>query len=372
AAVHQATIRPGIMVADDGSLCFAVTAGSGTVSITAGIAHLSGPAWLYKKTSTTLNVPTPTNYGRIDRVVLYADFVNKSTGIELKAGTPASSPVPPDLTRTTSRFELSLAQVTVTTAGTLTVTDERTNVSVCGGIRMRDCSEFDAYVRMMQTSIENWFNVQQGGGWRQTYVQEIQPPSSVTDGALWLDTTDNQLKQYDAITLAWNPLYIKPNVADIYRNNNNLLFGVKMSGDCVKGHTYATSCFEPIPFSIASEGFSKKTDYAELVNSGRVKILRKGYYGFSANMFVSDSPGLQGTYHMRIYNTRTGVTIGENYVHTATINPNYICSGNPNGYAYCNEGDIITTFIAPPAYNHLYRLDAKQTHFEVAPYAFLE
>ncbi|MEG2649373.1 MAG: hypothetical protein RSA63_00715, partial [Eubacterium sp.] len=78
AAVHQATIRPGIMVADDGSLCFAVTAGSGTVSITAGIAHLSGPAWLYKKTSTTLNVPTPTNYGRIDRVVLYADFVNKS------------------------------------------------------------------------------------------------------------------------------------------------------------------------------------------------------------------------------------------------------------------------------------------------------
>lgn len=171
---------------------------------------------------------------------------------------------------------------------------------------------------------------------------------------------------------AWKNIYVKPNVADIYRDNGNKLFGVKMAGDIVRGHTIDNSVIGTLPFNTARDGFATKTDYAELQSDGSVRITRKGYYDFSANVFISDSPGLEGTYHMRIVKRNTDFTIGENYVHTSTINAGRLCSGNPSGYDYCNVGDIIDIYVAPPRYQSLYRVDQKQTHLEIAPYAFLE
>jgi hypothetical protein len=378
AAVHEATIRPGIKVDDAGNLCFAVTSPSnGKISIDPGIAHLSGPAWFYKSTATALTVTADSTYNRIDRVVLYADFVGKKTGIEIKKGTASSAPVAPALQRDTRRYELSLARVTVKPGGSTTVTDERVNTTVCGAVRMRDCSEFDSYFKMIQKSFDNWFNTQQGAGWRQFYIQSTTPPSTVVDGALWLDTgNNNQLKEYEIASEnqvgTWKNIYVKPNVADIYRDNSNKLFGVKMAGDIVRGHTVDNSVIGTLPFNTARDGFVTKTDYAELQSDGSVRITRKGYYDFSANVFISDSPGLEGTYHMRIVKRNTDFTIGENYVHTSTINPNHICSGNPSGYDYCNVGDIIAIYVAPPRYQSMYRVDQKHTHFEIAPYAFFE
>lgn len=371
AAVHKATIRPGIMVDDSGNLCFAVSAGSRKVTVAAGTAHLNGPAWFYKSTATSLTVTPDSTYTRVDRVVLYANFVAKTSGIEIKKGTPSSSPTPPSLQRDSTRYELSLARVTVKTSGAITVTDERANTNVCGAIRMRDCSEFDVYLKMIQASFENWFQAQQGAGWRQFYIQTATPTSNLVDGALWLDLNTNQLKEYKIVaenqTGTWQDLYIKPNVADIYRDNNNKMFGVKMGGDIVR-----SGIIDSIPFSIARDGYVKSNDYAELLSDGTVKIKRDGYYHFSSNVFISDSPGLEGTYHIRIYKIRTDVTIGENYVHTSTINPAHICSGNPSGYEYCQIGDIISVYLVPPRYNSLFRVNEKNTHLEIAPYAFTE
>lgn len=373
AAVHEATIRPGIKVDDAGNLCFAVTSPSnGKISVAPGIAHLSGPAWFYKSTTTDLTVTADSTYNRIDRVVLYADFVGKRTGIEIKRGTASSAPVAPALQRDTRRYELSLARITVKPGGTTTVTDERVNITVCGAVRMRDCSEFDTYFKMIQKSFEDWFSTQQGAGWRQFYIQPTTPPSTVVDGALWLDTGNgNQLKEYEIAgenrAGVWKNIYVKPNVADIYRDNENKLFGVKMSGDIVTKDVQAV-----VPLSAAREGFTVATEYAELQSDGSIRIKRKGYYDFSANIYVSHSPMPAGTYHMRIYKTKTGFTIGENYVHTSTVNPSNHCSGNPNGYDYCESGDIIALYIAPPQYGYLYRVDGIQTHLEITPYAFLE
>lgn len=373
AAVHEATIRPGIKVDDAGNLCFAVTSPSnGKISVAPGIAHLSGPAWFYKNTTTDLTVTADSTYNRIDRVVLYADFVGKRTGIEIKKGTASSAPVAPALQRDTRRYELSLARITVKPGGTTTVTDERVNITVCGAVRMRDCSEFDTYFKMIQQSFEDWFSTQQGAGWRQFYIQPTTPPSTVVDGALWLDTGNgNQLKEYEIAgenrAGVWKNIYVKPNVADIYRDNENKLFGVKMSGDIVTKDVQAV-----VPLSAAREGFTVATEYAELQSDGSIRIKRKGYYDFSANIYVSHSPMPAGTYHMRIYKTKTGFTIGENYVHTSTVNPSNHCSGNPSGYDYCESGDIIALYIAPPQYGYLYRVDGIQTHLEITPYAFLE
>jgi len=104
-----------------------VTAGSGKVTVADGGGLVDGK-W-YEKTSTDdIAISSPTSgTERIDRVILKASWGTTYTvTCELKAGTASSSPTPPALTQTRGGiFEISLAQVRVTSAGVITVTDER-------------------------------------------------------------------------------------------------------------------------------------------------------------------------------------------------------------------------------------------------------
>ena len=77
---------------------------------------------------------------RIDRVVLHLDnsVPYRSISIQIKKGTTAATPTPPELTRTGDIYELSLAQIYVG-AGVeaitqAEITDERPDVNVCGFI----------------------------------------------------------------------------------------------------------------------------------------------------------------------------------------------------------------------------------------------
>ena len=74
---------------------------------------------------------------RIDRIVVrLSAWTNKRITIECKTGTPAASPVPPELLRTDDTYELSLAQVYVAAGATAItaadITDERNDDAVCG------------------------------------------------------------------------------------------------------------------------------------------------------------------------------------------------------------------------------------------------
>ena len=104
-----------------------VTAGSGKVTVADGGGLVDGK-W-YEKTSTDdIAISSPTSgTERIDRVILKASWGTTYTvTCELKAGTASSSPKPPALTQTRGGiFEISLAQVRVSSAGVITVTDER-------------------------------------------------------------------------------------------------------------------------------------------------------------------------------------------------------------------------------------------------------
>jgi hypothetical protein len=72
---------------------------------------------------------------RIDRVILRLDFTANSITVVVLAGTPAASPVPPVLTQSVSKWEISLAQVyvgaNVSTITAANITDER---SLVGGL----------------------------------------------------------------------------------------------------------------------------------------------------------------------------------------------------------------------------------------------
>lgn len=75
---------------------------------------------------------------RIDRIVFYADYNAREMGIEILKGTPAATPTAPALTRNITRYEMSLATITVnkqiTSITQSMITDTRANSNVCGWV----------------------------------------------------------------------------------------------------------------------------------------------------------------------------------------------------------------------------------------------
>lgn len=75
---------------------------------------------------------------RIDRIIFYADYNARTMGIGVKKGTGAVNPVAPALTRNQSRYEMSLATITVnkqiTSITGAMITDTRANSNECGWV----------------------------------------------------------------------------------------------------------------------------------------------------------------------------------------------------------------------------------------------
>jgi len=101
----------------------------------------TGKAWingyiLVSDADYTMAVPSEAVLNRIDRIVVRLHYANREMTIVRKAGTAASSPSAPAVTRDANMYELSLATITVN-AGTSTITsgmisDTRSDASVCG------------------------------------------------------------------------------------------------------------------------------------------------------------------------------------------------------------------------------------------------
>jgi len=104
----------------------AVTAGTGKVTVATGGALVDGK-WYKSDAPADVTITTPSaGTERIDRIVLRATWSNYTVRRYLLTGTASSSPTVPALTRTRgSYFEIPIAQVRVTSAGVITVTDER-------------------------------------------------------------------------------------------------------------------------------------------------------------------------------------------------------------------------------------------------------
>lgn len=122
--------------------CFQVLAGDTglTVKVRPGFGLING-AFAYDAAESTYELATaPTQYSRIDRVVLRVNYRDRLCEIVIKTGTAASSPVAPELIRPASGdyYELSLATVRIrTNMATVTqsvITDTRPNSAVCGYI----------------------------------------------------------------------------------------------------------------------------------------------------------------------------------------------------------------------------------------------
>jgi len=133
----------GIVVQNGGVLSteLQVSAVSGMqVKVANGSAIIKGRTVTYYGTADgtetiTLDTADATN-PRIDRIVLELNLASNVRDIVLKVvtGTPMASPVAPDLVRNDVTYQISLAQVRVNanTSTVGTITDERSNATVCG------------------------------------------------------------------------------------------------------------------------------------------------------------------------------------------------------------------------------------------------
>lgn len=100
---------------------------------------------------------------RIDAVIFYVDYTAREMGIAVKTGTAAASPVAPTLTRSTTRYEMCLATISVTKQVTeitaSMITDTRGNSNLCGYVQgliqqVDTTTLFDQW----QAGFDDWFS----------------------------------------------------------------------------------------------------------------------------------------------------------------------------------------------------------------------
>lgn len=142
AAAYAAPRQSGVYSAEED---FAVTAAGGmTVTVSAGLGWVRPERFagycICKRDPDTVTLPLADGTRpRIDRIVLRYDAAKRSTTLQVLTGAAASSPTPPEITRTSLVYDLCLAQVR-RPAGSVTVqpgdiTDTRLDESLCGVMR---------------------------------------------------------------------------------------------------------------------------------------------------------------------------------------------------------------------------------------------
>lgn len=107
-----------------------------TVTVKTGAAWIQGRKLeLTADEDVTLDAAHAT-LNRIDRIVAYMDTTARACGVAVLKGTPASAPSAPALTRSATRYELSLATILVHAGATAItqpyITDTRPDSAVCG------------------------------------------------------------------------------------------------------------------------------------------------------------------------------------------------------------------------------------------------
>ncbi len=175
----------GVSIDDSGNMTLAVSTVSGQAVISTGFAILRG-FYYYNDLNLVFSFVPDANYSRIDRVVIRVNLLSGPAEAAIKKGTPGSNPKAPDLQRDDNVYEISLAQVMVATNGTITVTDERFDSSVCGAIRPKNLTEYKDMVAQFQKEFDAWFDAQQGKGWRNIFIQTADPEGEAVAGSIWI------------------------------------------------------------------------------------------------------------------------------------------------------------------------------------------
>lgn len=118
-----------------------------TVFIAAGGIVIKGAMRLVTDTINLSIEDNASGNPRIDRVIARLNYTDRKIEFSIKQGPPALSPVPPNLLRNSSVWELSLAQIFLANGYTVIteveITDERLYEEVCGYSKTIYMQDFD-------------------------------------------------------------------------------------------------------------------------------------------------------------------------------------------------------------------------------------
>lgn len=125
---------------------------------------------------------------RIDRIIFYADLTNREMGIGIKKGTAGVNPTAPALTRTTTRYEMSLATIQVNKqvsaiTGAM-ITDTRADSNVCGWVvGLIQQVDTSTLFQQWQTAYEDYYSTtkQQLDDFMKTLTQDLRVNTYVVE-----------------------------------------------------------------------------------------------------------------------------------------------------------------------------------------------
>jgi len=134
-----------------------VTASGLNLSVNSGRAAIKGK-WYHNDDAYTLPaIEVPVGASRIDRVVLRynKNLSVRDISIAYITGTAATSPTATAITRTDAIYDLCLADVLVTSGGTVTVTDTRADADLCGWLY--STSGDNSFFTSLDNAFYEWF-----------------------------------------------------------------------------------------------------------------------------------------------------------------------------------------------------------------------
>lgn len=160
-AMLKKLFNTGVLPTD--STQFQVSAGEGmTVSVASGFAIVEGCMKLEEETRTLAIQESDSAYDRIDTVVLRLDTNDdvRICDLYVLEGTPASTPVRPSLTRSSSVYELGLADVFISKGDTQIsddkITDTRYESARCGVLSSISEMDTTTIYKQVQADLEKF------------------------------------------------------------------------------------------------------------------------------------------------------------------------------------------------------------------------
>ena len=138
---------------------------------------------------------------RIDRIVFYVDYNAREMGIEVIKGTAAATPTAPALTRNITRYEMSLATITVnkqiTSITQSMITDTRANSNVCGWVAglIQQVDTSTLFVQW-QTAYSDYFNLikQELDDFMETLTEELRVNTYIQQFSKTVNLTSSSSK----------------------------------------------------------------------------------------------------------------------------------------------------------------------------------
>ena len=178
---------------------------------------------------------------RIDLVVFYVDYTERTMGIEIKEGTLASNPESPALVRNTTRWEMALARINVakqvTAITDAMITDLRGNSSMCGFVQgLLQQIDTTTLWTQQQTMFNEWFESVKSQfvaakAFRK--VEGIATSSANQSTFNVLDYVPTFANQYDVLEVYINGLHLNGNEYTLESNTVTLTTPIEKAGAVV-------------------------------------------------------------------------------------------------------------------------------------------